>query len=79
MIARTYPDVQFQDQFDDFEELDQFERFTYRRGNEFPVRSNAAQTRAKMRSRGSTAARHKSSAFNGIKRRGTGKRYRMLS
>ena len=80
MIAMINTDSRYQDEFDDSTELDRFERFTYRRHREFPVRSQAAQTRARMRSRHSAAGRHKSrSTFNGINRRGRGKLLNLTS
>jgi hypothetical protein len=51
------------------DDCDRFERFTYRRSGEFPVRSHAARTRGKMRSRGH-GGRRKASPFNGVNRRG---------
>jgi hypothetical protein len=75
MIASTKTIDQHQDQYDDCAEFDRFERFTYRRGGEFPVRSHSAQTRAKLRSRSTAAGRRKARTFNGVNRRGTGKRY----
>ena len=69
MIALMNESDRYQDQFTDFAEADRFERFTYRRSGEFPVRSHAARTRGKMRSRGH-GARHKAGTFNGVNRRG---------
>jgi hypothetical protein len=63
------------DEYDDSAEIERFERFTYRRGGEFPVRSHSAQTRGKLRSRSTAAGRRKARTFNGVNRRGTGKRY----
>jgi hypothetical protein len=62
--------------FDDSTEFETFERFTYRRGGEFPVRSQAARTRGRLRSRGGVAARHKAAAFNGVNRRGLRRTWR---
>jgi hypothetical protein len=61
---------------DDAQESISFERFTYRRHREFPVRSQASRTRAQRRSRGGAAARQKSASFNGVNRRGLGKYWR---
>jgi hypothetical protein len=63
------------EQYDDSAEVEKFERFTYRRGGEFPVRSHSAQTRGKLRSRSTAAGRRKARTFNGVNRRGTGRRY----
>jgi hypothetical protein len=75
MIAWTTDDARHQDEFDDSYETDRFERFTYRDRGDFPVRSNSAQTRARMRSRGTPAARHKARSFRGANRRGRGKQW----
>jgi hypothetical protein len=75
MIASTKAIVRYQDQNDDGAEFERFERFTYQRSGEFPVRSHSAQTRAKLRSRSTAAGRRKARTFNGVNRRGTGKRY----
>jgi hypothetical protein len=72
MIASTKEIDRYQEQYDDAE-FERFERFTYRRGGEFPVRSHSAQTRGKLRSRSTAAGRRKARAFNGANRRGTGK------
>lgn len=80
MIAMINTDNRYQDEFDDSTELDRFQRSTYRRHREFPVRSQVSQTRARMRSRRSAAARHKSrSTFNGINRRGRGRLLNLAS
>jgi hypothetical protein len=73
MIASTQEIDRYQDHYDDGTEFERFERFTYRRGGEFPVRSHSAQTRGKLRSRSTAAGRRKSRTFNGVNRRGTGK------
>lgn len=52
------------------DELSRFDRIAHRRQGECPVRSHAARTRARMRSRGGSAARRKARAFNGAHRRG---------
>ena len=46
MIASTKEIDLNQDRYDDGAELERFERFNYRRGGEFPVRSHSAQTAA---------------------------------
>ena len=74
MIA-VMKDVDRYDENDDSAEFERFERFTYRRGGEFPVRSHSAQTRGKLRSRSTAAGRRKARTFNGVNRRGTGRRY----
>ena len=68
-------------QFDyDTPEFDRFERFTNRsRGEAFPVRSQAARKRAKMRSRATPASRIKARSFNGSNRRGRGKQWACLT
>jgi hypothetical protein len=73
MIAQINEPDRYEPQFDDSTEYEQFERFTYRRRGEFPVRSQAARTRARLRERGTFAARNKSRAFNGPNRRGRGR------
>jgi hypothetical protein len=56
-----------------WDEAGGFERFRHRSHGEFPVRSQAARTRAKMRSRGGAGARRKAHTFNGVNRRGRSK------
>ncbi len=75
MIASTNEIDRYADSYDDSTSNEKFERFTYRRGGEFPVRSHAAQSRGKMRSRATAAARRKARSFNGVNRRGSGKRF----
>ena len=79
MIATVNESHRYESQFDDASEADRFERFTYRQRGEFPVRSHAARTRAKMRGRGTPASRIKSRSFNGSNRRGRGKQWATLS
>jgi hypothetical protein len=74
MIAWDTNDARYDGSKDTYES-DRFERFTYRDRGEFPVRSNSAQTRAKMRSRGTAAARQKARSFRGANRRGRGKQW----
>jgi hypothetical protein len=57
--------------FDESFDLDRFQKITHRREGEWGVRSDASRTRARMRSRGTVAARHKARSFNGVNRRGT--------
>jgi hypothetical protein len=76
MIAIEHETYRLQNDFDDSTEFETFERFTYRRNGEFPVRSHAARARGRRRSRGGVAARHKAAAFNGVNRRGTGRTWR---
>jgi len=73
MIASMIENDRYESQFDEFADADRFERFTYRRGGDFPVRSHASRTRAKMRSQATPAARNKARSFNGANRRGRGK------
>ncbi len=75
MIATASDSHRHESQFDDSSEFDQFERFTYRQRGDFPVRSQAARTRAKMRDRGTAASRTKARSFNGANRRGRGKQW----
>jgi hypothetical protein len=80
MIATThdhrYEPHRHESQFDEsLDDDSQFERFTYRARGEFPVRSHAARSRAKMRDRGTSAARSKSRSYNGVNRRGRGKQW----
>lgn len=79
MIATDYNSDRYEAQFENAPESEQFERFTYRQRGDFPVRSQAARTRAKMRGRGTSAFRLKSRSFNGSNRRGRGKQWTMLS
>jgi hypothetical protein len=76
MIALSKEIDVYQDHYDDSAEFERFERFTYRRGGEFPVRSHSAQTRGKLRSRSTAAGRRKARTFNGVNRRGAGKRFK---
>jgi hypothetical protein len=69
----------YQSKFIDSAEFDTFERFTYRNRSEFPVRSHSVRTRARMRSRGSAAARNKARSFNGVNRRGRRKYLSLVS
>jgi hypothetical protein len=75
MIVSQNDTHRYDSQFDDASDSDRFERFTYRSRGEFPVRSHAARTRAKMRDRGTSASRSKSRSFNGSNRRGRGKQW----
>jgi len=77
MIATSNPH-RYESKFDDAPEYDQFERFTYRSSGEFPVRSHAARSRAKLRGRATAASRSKSRSFNGANRRGRGKHWSTL-
>ena len=52
MIATAHDPHRYDSQFDADAECDHFERFTYRQRGEFPVRSQAARTRARSRDRG---------------------------
>ena len=79
MIALMNENERYQDRVADSAEFDQFERFTYRRGGEFPVRSHSARTRGKMRSRGHGASRRKAAPFNGVNRRGRSKQWSWTS
>ena len=71
MIALSHETYRNHNEFDDSADIETFERFTYRRSGEFPVRSQASRTRGRLRSRGGVAARHKAAAFNGVNRRGS--------
>jgi hypothetical protein len=75
MIATSQDSPRYDSQFDDAADAGRFERFTYRQRGEFPVRSQAARTRAKMRDRGTSASRTKARSFNGSNRRGRGKQW----
>jgi hypothetical protein len=75
MIASITETSRYEPQFDETLDADRFERFNYRRGGDFPVRSHASRTRAKMRDRGTSAARSKARSFNGSNRRGRGKHW----
>jgi hypothetical protein len=80
MIAIATESHRYDCQFEDVAgDADRFERFTYRSRGEFPVRSQAARTRAKMRGRGTAASRTKARSFNGVNRRGRGKQWAALS
>ncbi len=73
MIATTTATSRYEPQFDEALDADRFERFSHRRGGDFPVRSHSSRTRAKMRDRATPASRNKSRSFNGSNRRGRGK------
>ena len=73
MIASKNETDRYEPQFDESVDADRFERFSYRRGGDFPVRSHASRTRAKMRGRATPAARMKARSFNGANRRGRGR------
>ena len=75
MIASIIDTAHYEPQFNESLDADRFERFTHRRGGDFPVRSHASRTRAKMRGRATPAARSKSRSFNGPNRRGRGKQW----
>ena len=47
MIAMLNKTDRYQNTWDECEEAGRFERFTYRKGGDFPVRSHTARTRAK--------------------------------
>jgi len=79
MIAITTDTHRYDSQFAEVDDSERFERFTYRQRAEFPVRSQAARTRAKMRGRGTSAFRLKSRSFNGANRRGRGKQWAALA
>jgi hypothetical protein len=76
MIAFINEDDRSLDQWAELPELDRFERIGRPRHGEFPVRSQASQTRARMRSRGRAGARRKARGFNGAHRRGCARRVR---
>lgn len=78
MIASRIETDRYEPQFDDSIDADRFERFSHRRGGDFPVRSHAARTRAKMRGRATSAGRNKARSFNGANRRGRGKQWPVL-
>src|SRR6188508_1934852 len=75
MIASTSDTARYEPQFDESLDAERFERFSHHRGGDFPVRSHASRTRAKMRGRATPAARNKSRSFNGSNRRGRGNQW----
>ena len=75
MIATVNDSHRYDTQFDDAYDMDKFERFTYRQRGEFPVRSQAARTRARCAIAALSASRTKSRSFNGVNRRGRGKQW----
>jgi hypothetical protein len=75
MIATTYDSHRYENQFEDLSEDTNFERFSYRDRAEFPVRSQASRTRARMRGRATAAGRNKVKSFHGVNRRGRGKQW----
>lgn len=75
MIATVNESHRHDCQFEDGADYDRFERFTYRSRGEFPVRSHAARSRAKLRGRATSASRSKARSFNGANRRGRGKQW----
>ncbi len=78
MIATTNTSHRYDCQFDADADYDRFERFSYRHEGDFPVRSHASRSRAKMRGRGTSASRQKARSFNGANRRGRGKQWATL-
>ena len=74
MIASMTDTARYEPQFEALDDQ-RFERFSHRRGGDFPVRSHAARTRAKMRGRATAAGRNKARSFNGSNRRGRGKQW----
>lgn len=74
MIATVNDSHRYDSQFES-DDCDRFERFTYRSAGEFPVRSQAARSRAKLRGRATSASRSKARSFNGANRRGRGKQW----
>jgi hypothetical protein len=75
MIATVTNNNRYETSWDDADEAGGFERFRYRSHGEYPVRSQAARTRGKMRSHGGAAARRKARTFNGVNRRGRSKHF----
>jgi len=71
MTIWTQQSGNYRDESDELQEQDRFERISYRRDGECPVRSHASRTRARMRSRGGAAARQKGRTINGAHRRRT--------
>ena len=78
MIAPMIETDRYEPQFDDSFEDARFERFSHRRGGDFPVRSHSARTKARMRGRATSAGRNKARSFNGVNRRGRGKQWPVL-
>ncbi len=74
MIATANDSHRYDSQFES-DDCDRFERFTYRSAGEFPVRSQTARSRAKLRGRATHASRNKARLFNGANRRGRGKQW----
>ena len=74
MVAVSESLDRYQLEFDNSADLGRFERFEYRHAGKFPVRTSDRQIRARLRSRGRAAARRKARSFNGINRRGNGRR-----
>ncbi|HEX3600630.1 MAG TPA: hypothetical protein VHU84_10845 [Lacipirellulaceae bacterium] len=77
MIATSKESHRYETQFEDTDCI-RFERFTYSHQGDFPVRSHAARSRAKMRGRGTAASRNKARSFNGANRRGRGKQWSVV-
>ncbi|HEX4414938.1 MAG TPA: hypothetical protein VH107_14985 [Lacipirellulaceae bacterium] len=75
MIATVNDSHRYDTQFEDSDNCDRFERFTYRSAGEFPVRSQTARSRAKLRGRATHASRNKARSFNGANRRGRGRQW----
>jgi hypothetical protein len=75
MTTWTTSDSDSRYEADDSWDQDRFEKITRRRQGEWGVRSDTAQTRARMRSRGTAAARLKARTFNGVNRRGRSSRF----
>jgi hypothetical protein len=58
---------------DDYLDLDKYQPIQRRQVHEYPVASQMARTRARMRSRARSAVHRKAQPFNGSNRRGRGK------
>jgi hypothetical protein len=70
MTTWTTSNSDYRYEADDSWDLDRFEKISRRRDGEWGVRSDTAKTRARMRSRGTAAARLKARSYNGVNRRG---------
>ncbi len=76
MITQTVRRTHQQAEFDTYLELDKFQPIERRQQHEYPVASQTARTRARMRSHSRARAHRKSHPFNGPNRRGQGKFWR---
>jgi hypothetical protein len=79
MIAMVQQPEWNEERFDTEWEQGGIERIRHRGRAEFPVRSHASQTRAKLRSRATPAAKRKARSFHGANYRGSHRHWSLTS